>query len=366
MKRTIGCSGRRDRTGYRVHCEIPMVIADGGNPLVGRFRRPTRRGGQATRPCHRQSQTGASSSRPNRAMAFREPSPIESSRRIELLPNPSSPERSDMSLPSLLSAAPVRWPRWPSARLPPPAGRLRPGSPGWNALRRQRRRRGRARHRDPPGPDRRHCRPGHRQRDGRDRCPRPRGCAWLRRHPFPRRWIAGRRPPRGIVDPPGHHHHHRRAGRRVPGDRAPTRRSPISSPRSTGSHPASTWHPWWDWARCGVRWWATPTGRPTADELATMTAMVEQALAQGACGASSGLEYTPGAFASRDELIALCRPLAARGWSTPPTCGTKTTGCSRPSRSRLRWQGAPAAGCRSLTSRPRVPATGPGSTGPST
>ncbi|MEO8226822.1 MAG: amidohydrolase family protein, partial [Gemmatimonadota bacterium] len=50
----------------------------------------------------------------------------------------------------------------------------------------------------------------------------------------------------------------------------------------------------------------------TADEMARMTAMVERALAQGACGASSGLEYTPGAFASLDELIALCRPLAAR------------------------------------------------------
>jgi N-acyl-D-amino-acid deacylase len=50
----------------------------------------------------------------------------------------------------------------------------------------------------------------------------------------------------------------------------------------------------------------------TPDEIARMTAMVERALADGACGASSGLEYTPGAFASLDELIALCRPLASR------------------------------------------------------
>ena len=50
----------------------------------------------------------------------------------------------------------------------------------------------------------------------------------------------------------------------------------------------------------------------TPEEIARMAGMVEAALAQGACGASSGLEYTPGAFASRDELIALCRPLAAR------------------------------------------------------
>ncbi|HKW08817.1 MAG TPA: D-aminoacylase [Gemmatimonadaceae bacterium] len=50
----------------------------------------------------------------------------------------------------------------------------------------------------------------------------------------------------------------------------------------------------------------------TADETARMTQLVEQALVDGACGASSGLEYTPGAFATRDELIALCKPLASR------------------------------------------------------
>lgn len=53
--------------------------------------------------------------------------------------------------------------------------------------------------------------------------------------------------------------------------------------------------------------------RPASpDELARMTRLVERALEQGACGASSGLEYTPGAFASVAELIALARPLAAR------------------------------------------------------
>jgi N-acyl-D-aspartate/D-glutamate deacylase len=51
----------------------------------------------------------------------------------------------------------------------------------------------------------------------------------------------------------------------------------------------------------------------TAAELARMARLVDGALAAGACGASSGLEYTPGAFASRDELAALCRPLARRG-----------------------------------------------------
>lgn len=56
------------------------------------------------------------------------------------------------------------------------------------------------------------------------------------------------------------------------------------------------------------------TDRPaTAAEVQRMVAMVTRAVASGACGASSGLEYTPGAFASRDELIALCRPLASKG-----------------------------------------------------
>jgi N-acyl-D-amino-acid deacylase len=49
----------------------------------------------------------------------------------------------------------------------------------------------------------------------------------------------------------------------------------------------------------------------TPDEIARMTAMVRDAVAGGACGASSGLEYTPGAFASRAELAALCAPLAS-------------------------------------------------------
>ena len=55
----------------------------------------------------------------------------------------------------------------------------------------------------------------------------------------------------------------------------------------------------------------------TADELARMVEMVRLAIAEGACGASSGLEYTPGAFAPLEELIALCKPLASR---TPAVC----------------------------------------------
>ena len=50
----------------------------------------------------------------------------------------------------------------------------------------------------------------------------------------------------------------------------------------------------------------------TPAEMARMVVIVEAALAQGACGASSGLEYTPGAFAPLAELVELCKPLAAR------------------------------------------------------
>ncbi|MEP7380781.1 MAG: D-aminoacylase [Gemmatimonadota bacterium] len=50
----------------------------------------------------------------------------------------------------------------------------------------------------------------------------------------------------------------------------------------------------------------------TASELERMISLVTRALDEGACGASTGLEYTPGAFARLDELIALSRPLAAR------------------------------------------------------
>ncbi|HEX4685034.1 MAG TPA: D-aminoacylase [Gemmatimonadaceae bacterium] len=52
--------------------------------------------------------------------------------------------------------------------------------------------------------------------------------------------------------------------------------------------------------------------KATPDEMARMKSMVAEAIAEGACGASSGLEYTPGAFAPLEELIELCKPLAAR------------------------------------------------------
>ena len=51
----------------------------------------------------------------------------------------------------------------------------------------------------------------------------------------------------------------------------------------------------------------------TPDEVARVRDLLALGLEAGACGASSGLEYTPGAFATREELAAVCQPLSARG-----------------------------------------------------
>ena len=51
----------------------------------------------------------------------------------------------------------------------------------------------------------------------------------------------------------------------------------------------------------------------TAAELQRMAGLVADSLGAGACGLSSGLEYLPGGFATREELIALTRPLRGTG-----------------------------------------------------
>jgi len=54
--------------------------------------------------------------------------------------------------------------------------------------------------------------------------------------------------------------------------------------------------------------------RPASpQEIERMVALVSEALSEGACGVSSGLEYSPGGFASRDELAALASPLRGTG-----------------------------------------------------
>jgi len=54
--------------------------------------------------------------------------------------------------------------------------------------------------------------------------------------------------------------------------------------------------------------------RPASDdEIATMAGLLEQALDDGACGLSTGLEYVPAAYADERELVALATVVAARG-----------------------------------------------------
>lgn len=52
---------------------------------------------------------------------------------------------------------------------------------------------------------------------------------------------------------------------------------------------------------------------PTGEELAAMVRLVEEARDAGAVGLSSGLEYTPNAYAQPAELAALARPFADAG-----------------------------------------------------
>jgi N-acyl-D-amino-acid deacylase len=52
---------------------------------------------------------------------------------------------------------------------------------------------------------------------------------------------------------------------------------------------------------------------PSTAEMEQMKELLEEALAAGAIGLSSGLIYPPGAFATTDELIELCRVVAGHG-----------------------------------------------------
>lgn len=51
----------------------------------------------------------------------------------------------------------------------------------------------------------------------------------------------------------------------------------------------------------------------TAEEIATMQALVAQAMAEGALGLSSSLQYIPNRFSTTDELVALAKTAAAAG-----------------------------------------------------
>ena len=64
--------------------------------------------------------------------------------------------------------------------------------------------------------------------------------------------------------------------------------------------------------------WATVVGasdrRPSADEIAQVTAHLKRALEAGAWGVSAGLDYKPGYYATTDEVVAVLSPL--REWRT--------------------------------------------------
>jgi len=51
----------------------------------------------------------------------------------------------------------------------------------------------------------------------------------------------------------------------------------------------------------------------TADEIRTMRALVDRAMRDGAVGLSSGLEYDPGFYATKEEVIEVARAAAAHG-----------------------------------------------------
>jgi len=51
----------------------------------------------------------------------------------------------------------------------------------------------------------------------------------------------------------------------------------------------------------------------SSEEIEKMKALAREAFRQGAYGISSGLEYTPGSFASTEEIIELCKAMDGRG-----------------------------------------------------
>jgi N-acyl-D-amino-acid deacylase len=57
----------------------------------------------------------------------------------------------------------------------------------------------------------------------------------------------------------------------------------------------------------------TSRRKPTAEELEKMISMVDRAMREGALGLSTGLEYSPGAFAGEEEVVALAEVAARWG-----------------------------------------------------
>lgn len=57
----------------------------------------------------------------------------------------------------------------------------------------------------------------------------------------------------------------------------------------------------------------TENRAPTEDELERMRALVDQSMREGAVGLSTGLTYTPGMYATDDEIVELCKVIRPYG-----------------------------------------------------
>ena len=161
--------------------------------------------------------------------------------------------------------------------------------------------------------------------DRRDRQGRRPG---LHRPPQPRRpRHPGRRPPRAEGPPGGHDRARRRRRQRlraVHRTGRTSRRSSTSTPASTGDRrstttgrrwraistattgrSASTSRRWSGTRSSGSRRSAGTTSPADAPALDRMRGILRDAMAEGAFGLSSGLDYPPGSFATTEELAAL-------------------------------------------------------------
>jgi N-acyl-D-amino-acid deacylase len=97
---------------------------------------------------------------------------------------------------------------------------------------------------------------------------------------------------------------------------------------------------------------------PSADEMAAMIALLEDALRAGALGMSSGLFTPPGSYAQPDEMIAFGHVLKRYNAGTSPTCAMNRTMFWRRSPRRSMWPGSAACMSRSSISNAPVRTTG--------
>ena len=72
--------------------------------------------------------------------------------------------------------------------------------------------------------------------------------------------------------------------------------------------------------------------------------LLADGLREGAVGMSSGLTYTPGMFASTDELVALCEVLAGAATTRHINAPTERARWRRTARW-SRWRAAPDVRC---------------------